>query len=273
MYLDHCIGDMDLDNSEVVLTGDFNVDYSTKKNPLCRKRDEFASKHNLTQIVRKPTRVTENSSTTIDLILVNNAHRIVQCDVLCSSISDHSPVFCVLKRGIKKLPPKVFEYRSFKSFEKDTFLRDLKNVPWSSIESVENIDDAVHMWERLFKDIADQHAPLKTKRAKANQTPWITAKLLEVRRDRDYHRRKVQASNSSYHWQMYRNLRYYANHEDKRLKSKYYCKLIEEANNNSSKMWKAIKETLPSKSQNDINAISVDGKLQTDPKSIAECLN
>ena len=145
-----------------------------QKNPLCRKLDEFASKHNLTQIVCKPTRVTENSSTTIDLILVNNAHRIVQCDVLCSSISDHSPVFCVLKRGIKKLPPKVFEYRSFKSFEKDTFLRDLKNVPWSSIESVENIDDAVHMWEQLFRDIADQHAPLKTKRAKANQTPWTT---------------------------------------------------------------------------------------------------
>ena len=82
-----------------------------------------------------------------------------------------------------------------------------------------------------------------------------TTKLLEVHQDRDYHRRKAQASNSSYHCQMYCNLRNYANHEDKWLKSKYYCKLIEEANNNSSKMWKAIKETLPSKCQNDINAI------------------
>ena len=55
---------------------------------------------------------------------------------------------------------------------------------------------------------------------------------------------------------MYRNLRNYVNHQDKRLKSKYYnCDLIEEANNDSSKMWKAIKETLPSKCQNDINAI------------------
>ena len=34
MYLDHCIGDMDLDNSEVVLTGDFNVDYSTTKKSI-----------------------------------------------------------------------------------------------------------------------------------------------------------------------------------------------------------------------------------------------
>ena len=36
---------------------------------------------------------------------------------------------------------------------------------------------------------------------------------------------------------------------------------------------KAIKETLPSKCQNDINAISVDGKLRTDLKGIAESLN
>ena len=90
---------------------------------------------------------------------------------------------------------------------------------YHGVESVDNIDDAVHMWERLFTDIADQHAPLKTKRAKGNQTPLITAKLLEVRRDHDYHRTKAQASNSSYHWQMYRNLRNFANHEDKRLKS------------------------------------------------------
>ena len=135
------------------------------------------------------------------------------------------------------------------------------------------MDDAVHLWERLFIDVAEQHAPLKTKRAKANQAPWITTKLLEVRRDRDYHRRKAQAINSRYHWQMYRKLRNYANRENKRLKSDYYCKLIDEARNNSSKMWKAIKETLPSKYKNDINAILVKGKLVTDPKGIAECLN
>ena len=126
-YLDHCLEDVDLDNSEVILTGDFNVDYSTKKNSLCRKLDEFASKNSLSQIFGQPTRVSENSSPTTDLILVNNVHRIVQCDVLYSNISDHNPVFCVLKGGVKKLPPEVFEYRSFKNFDNDRFLRDLKN--------------------------------------------------------------------------------------------------------------------------------------------------
>ena len=263
--------DMDSTNSEMVLLGDFNIDYS-KKNHLRRSFDDFALRYGLNQLVSKPTRVTENSSTIIDLILVSNMHRIVQCDVLDSSLSDHNLVFCVIKGGVKKLPSKNIEYRSFKNFHEEAFIRDLGAVPWNSVESFDNIDDAVFLWERLFIGVADQHAPIKTKRVKANQSPWISPKLLEVRHDRDYHRKKAQNSSSQYHWQMYRKLRNYANHEEKRLKSAYYCKLIEDAKNNSSKMWKAIKETLPS-NQVDVNCISVDGKTVSDPKGIAESFN
>ena len=67
-------------------------------------------------------------------------------------------------------------------------------------------------------------------------------------------------------------LRNCANREEKKLKSEYYCRLIEDAKGDSSKMWKAIKETLPS-NHNEINAIFADGKLQTVPKTIAETLN
>ena len=41
-----------------------------------------------------------------------------------------------MKGGAKKLPPKVFEYRSFKSFEEKAFINDLKQVPWSVNEGV-----------------------------------------------------------------------------------------------------------------------------------------
>ena len=263
---------IDTENSEIVLVGDFNIDYSTK-NQLRRKLDEFALQHSLSQIICKPTRVTENSSTTIDLMFVNNTHRVVQSDVLQSSISDHSIVFCTIKGGVKKLPPKLLEYRCFKSYNKEAFLRDLSNLPWSIIESANDVDDAVFLWEGLFNSIANDHAPIKSKRVKGTKTPWVTNKLLEIRSDRDYHWKQAQkCKNSQYHWQMYRKLRNCANSEEKKLKSKYYCRLIEDAKGDSSKMWKAIKETLPS-NHNEINAVFGHGKLQTDPKGIAETLN
>ena len=63
-----------LDKVEIIILDDFNVDYSAKKNPLRCRLDEFAFSFNLTQIISKPTRVTETSKSTIDLLLVNNTH-------------------------------------------------------------------------------------------------------------------------------------------------------------------------------------------------------
>ena len=44
-------------------------------------------------------------------------------------------------------------------------------VPWSVIDGVENVSDAVFLWERLFSDIANDHALLKIKRPKERKTP------------------------------------------------------------------------------------------------------
>ena len=49
-------------------------------------------------------------------------------------------------------------YQSFKSYEKKAFINDLEQVPWSVIEGVDDIDDTVFLWEKLFKDCADQRA-------------------------------------------------------------------------------------------------------------------
>ena len=56
-----------------------------------------------------------------------------------------------MKGGVKKLPPKVFEYRSFKSYAKKAFINDLKQVSWSITEGVGDIDDTVFLWEKLSK--------------------------------------------------------------------------------------------------------------------------
>ena len=101
----------------------------------------------------------------------------------------------------------------------------------------------------------------------------VCKQLLEIRRDRDYQWKQAQKSNNSqYQWQMYRKLKNCANSEEKKLKSGCYYRLIEDAKGDSSKMWKAIKETLPS-NHNEINVVFSHGKLQTDPRGIAETLN
>ena len=47
------------------------------------------------QLVKKCTRITETSSTTIDLILSNAARSMPVADVIATSLSDHDMVACI----------------------------------------------------------------------------------------------------------------------------------------------------------------------------------
>ena len=128
----------------------------------------------------------------------------------------------MMKGGVPKILPKKFEYRSFKNYNKSEFIKDLNQVPWSVVDGVENVNVAVFLWEKLFSEIANEPAPLKIQRAKGSKTPWVTSKLAEMKRDKDYHLRKARSTNRTYHWGMYRKLRNYTNHEEKKAQVKIF---------------------------------------------------
>ena len=55
----------------------------------------------------------------------------------------HKNDFIFFKGGVKRAPPKQFEYRCFKNYNKVAFVNDLNGVPWSVIEGIEDIDEQV----------------------------------------------------------------------------------------------------------------------------------
>lgn len=73
---------------------------------------------------------------------------------------------------------------------------------------------------------------------------------------------------------MCKKLRNYANCEEKRLKSKYFCKLIEESKSDSQKMWSTIKKVIPAKAtQQEISSVVYNNKTYSNAKDIATFLN
>ena len=189
-------------------------------------------------------------------------------------MSDHSLIYCVLKAGVPKATPRTIEYRSFKGFDENAFIQDLENVSWHIVDDDSNINDAVLTWNKLFTEVADSHAPLKRRRVKGTTAPWMNNKIAEAMRDRNYHLRKAQKSNSTYHWGMYRKLRNFVNREIKSSKSNYYCNLIEESKGDSSMVWKAVNDAFSSNFSSSIaQYIIASGVQYNDPKSIATALN
>ena len=89
-----------------MLLGNFNIDFLAQKNGASfkskRQLRQFAIAIDLEQLINSPTRICEQTRTAIDLVFVNNTHRVVESGVIHSAISDHSFVYCTMKSGVPK---------------------------------------------------------------------------------------------------------------------------------------------------------------------------
>ena len=150
-----------------------------------RKLKQTTENYDLDQIISSPTRITEESSTLIDLTFTNQKHRIIKSGVLHVGLSDHCFVYCVCKSGVPHALPGTIEYRSY--YNKDAFIKDLQRVPWNAlIESIGSIDDSVINWNKLFSDIANEHAPLENRRINGIKVPWMNPTIASYINDRDF---------------------------------------------------------------------------------------
>ena len=217
---------------DLIIMGDFNADViALKPCKYTRKLMQTTRLHGLSQLVKEPTRVTEFTSTAIDLVFVNNTHRIVSHGVQEFGASDHSVTFAVKKAGVCKAHVEIRDVRSFKHYNKEHFQRDIASVPWSVIESFDDINDAVVAWNNLFVDVANQHAPLKRIRTKHASKPWITNDLKELMAERDYALRVAKRSGNQEQWNEYRRLKNFTNRKIKSAETLHYKNLIESAEN------------------------------------------
>ena len=264
-------------DSQIALLGDFNADFLSKKKDstynLKQKLQRFARINDLEQLIGAPTRVCSQSSTAIDLVFVNNNHRVVESGVIPSTISDHHIVYCTIKSGVPKAAPKTIEYRSYRTYDKKSFVRDLKAINWDILEESDDINSAVENWDRLFSDVANFHAPIKKARIKGIQAPWMTSELRSAMRDRDYHHRKAVKTNSERQWSLYKKAKAFVNKQLKKCKADYYIDLINKNKGNSSSLWKTLNDITQRKSNSSVSCIEAESVSYTNTKSIAEVLN
>jgi exonuclease III len=95
------------ENKETILMGDFNVNYNdTSSNTMFKT---IVKLFGFKQLIKKCTRLTETSSTTIDLILSNAAQNISAVDVVATSLSDHDMVACIRMINHQRYNPRMIK--------------------------------------------------------------------------------------------------------------------------------------------------------------------
>ena len=75
-------------------------------------------------------------------------------------------------------------FRSLKHFDRDLFLADLHTVPFNVMDVFEDVDDKLFAFGTLFREVLDDHGPLKQFHVRGNQVPYMTEEWRKAIRNR-----------------------------------------------------------------------------------------
>ena len=220
-----------------VVVGDFNVDLA-ETSPLSVRLQRHFSRLGLVNYVSSPTRVTNQSSTLIDLFFASEPlHR--QCEVLPVDVSDHFAILGELH--VHDNPVK----------RSSTLTRRLCNVDWNAFNQdlipllaafpwTQSLDNMTEFWNNAVLQVLDKHAPLKRTRKKQRlPCPWLTDTLIAlVRRRNSLHRRLMRDVKNDNLRQLHRSARAEARKLDRRLRNEYF--MAASSTTDQRKLWSVI---------------------------------
>ena len=238
---------------------------------LGKKLQNIIQQVGLKVINKEPTRVTDQSSTLIDLIIVSKNIQIKKITNLELGISDHMLINGIIKTQIKRPHPKIVRARSYKNFNPNKFQQDLETAPWSVCFIFDSPDDCYWAWCKLFADISD--APYREIKLSSVSLHWISAQIRHKMNRRFKLFKRAKSSNDPVLWSDYKIIRNEVTNDVRMAKCNYYKGLFDEVKNICT-YWKLIKMSTNSKqSENIVGIRRSDGLLDTKNGEIAEELN
>ena len=118
----------------VLLLGDFNIDLF-KDSSLVAALERAMYTNNLTNMIKEATRITETSSTLIDLALTTNPSYVNNNGSFNTCISDHNLIYTTFKVFYKQRKlPKLITVKNKKNIDLNKLKYDLECTPWLLID-------------------------------------------------------------------------------------------------------------------------------------------
>ena len=207
---------------------------------------QLFSAYQLTQLIKSPTRITEHSSTLIDLALVTYTEKIIESGVVQCSISDHSLIFLIRRARKPRKTFKNIQFRNFKNYSSERFVADLHSASWEGVDKSLTVNEAWNVFKSKLINLIENHAPLQSRRVRAESLPWVTFDIRTLMRKRNFHHKRAQKTKSTDDWDKYRELR--LRNKTTRLirdaKRDFYSNTINENKSDSAKLWKTLKSVI-----------------------------
>ncbi len=231
---------------EIIVVGDLNCDVLKPDSPSAIALLNFSESVNLTQLIKEPTRVTENSTSLIDVIMTSNVNLVENHGVVSSHISDHYLTYVLVKLKMPKPSVSYICTRSYKNYESDRLLADLQQVPWYEISLVDDVNEMLALFNERFLDVLEKHAPVKIVKIKNRRCPFVNTEIRKLMKHRDGILTVARCTRLHSEWEKYRELRNIVKSKLRKAEREYVRMELDRSKKISSK-WKIIRNCIPRK--------------------------
>lgn len=159
-------------SGDIVIAGDFNIDL-LNDNAHSKKISQLANACRVEQLITSPTRISKKTSTLIDHLFCSSSHHALS-GTINSHITDHLPIFIVLKKSRTIFQFREVSGRSYRDFDEASFCSDIQGI---NLDDIFASRDPEQAWDRLFIricQIIDIHCPIRTLRIQVGKPNYLT---------------------------------------------------------------------------------------------------
>lgn len=173
-----------------IIMGDFNIDHLKPDSSACKFfREHVTEPFDLSQVITEPTRITDTSSTLIDLLLVSYPDNVKVSGVVdVPAIGDHCLIFSSYSIKKPKFKPKIITKRKMDNFDTEQFKNDIAFAPWGCLSAFDygDLDNKITVIENIYRDIMDKHCPkVEMRVTHPTSSAWRTDEIKQLQNDRD----------------------------------------------------------------------------------------
>ena len=274
---DQIIGNINEKRTNFVILGDFNIDLLGEPNNDIIQFNLLLKKHQLYNIVKQPTRITETSATLIDHIVIpkqcqqkiNNVHAIDP------GLSDHHIIYCSINILSPRKKPIYRTVKNYKNVNIDQLKQDIRTAPWLICDVFDDVDDIVSVWEKLYNTIVNSHIQERKVKMRAHSHPWINSAIRKQLNNR-YKLLKVaqKTAKGSHEWKIYKKAKNYCTNLLRVAEANYWKDKFNNLHSSSKEFWNCINEFTGKTKTNKIGPLEDSaGNLTNNNKIKSKILN
>lgn len=248
-YIREIIHSVSLKNKSFYILGDFNDDLLSQ---TCKLK-KLILNAKLTQLITNPTRITDNSSTLLDVIITNDSDSVIHSDTIPCPVADHELITATVNLNKPKRQPTVKTFRDLRCYTPGVLCNLLMNERHNltNVFKTDDVERQITIFTDTFNKCVNDCAPMVTREVKRPFAPWIDINLKTLMQERNNVQMHLKNDRSNEQLrETYKTLKKQVKTLLTKQKAEYHNKKFEENKGNSAAMWDVLRQLVPGTKRN-----------------------